>query len=46
MSGSGLYGINMLKLLFGVKNVKELSEKLSKKLESCSDESYPRIKGK
>ncbi|MEM0097467.1 MAG: hypothetical protein QXY52_03850 [Conexivisphaerales archaeon] len=35
----GLYGINMLQLLFGVKNAKELSERL----ESCTDEKYPRV---
>ncbi|MEM4109587.1 MAG: hypothetical protein QXQ65_06295 [Conexivisphaerales archaeon] len=35
----GLYGINMLQLLFGVKNAKELSGRL----ESCTDEKYPRV---
>ncbi|MEM3214177.1 MAG: hypothetical protein QXH39_00840 [Conexivisphaerales archaeon] len=34
-----LYGINMLQLLFGIKNAKELSERL----ESCTDETYPRV---
>ena len=42
----GLYGINTLQLLFGVKNAKELSERLGGKgLESCTDETYPRVKG-
>lgn len=43
--GAGLYGINMLQLLFGVRNAGELSERLGKELESCSDETYPRRKG-
>ncbi|MEM3262161.1 MAG: hypothetical protein QXW72_07280 [Conexivisphaerales archaeon] len=34
-----LYGINMLQLLFGVKNAK----KLSKRLELCTEEAYPRV---
>ena len=45
VKGSGLYGINMLKLLFGVNNAGELARMLGKELESCSDETYLRRKG-
>ncbi|MEM0096990.1 MAG: hypothetical protein QW338_00795 [Conexivisphaerales archaeon] len=36
----GLYVIDMIQLLFGVKNAKELSGRL----ESCTEEAYPRVK--
>ncbi|MGC8558877.1 MAG: hypothetical protein ACP5NC_07820, partial [Nitrososphaeria archaeon] len=45
VKGSGLYGTNMLKLLFGVNNAGELVRMLEKELESCSDETYLRRKG-
>ncbi|MEM3261291.1 MAG: hypothetical protein QXW72_02755 [Conexivisphaerales archaeon] len=35
----GLYGIDMLQLLFGVKNAKELSGRL----EPCTDGTYPKV---
>jgi len=41
-----LYGINLLKILFGVDNVKELAEKLPKlDAQSLADEAYLRKKG-
>ncbi|MGH2508045.1 MAG: hypothetical protein ACREFU_20945 [Acetobacteraceae bacterium] len=42
-----LYGINLLKILFGVDNVKELSEKFPdvKNLQSLEDETYLKKKG-
>lgn len=44
--GEGLYAINMLKVLFGVDNARELKEKLPQvSLESLTDETYPRKKG-
>ena len=45
--GDGLYAINMLKILFGVDNARELNEKLPSQvsLESLTDETYPRKKG-
>ena len=44
--GEGLYAINMLKVLFGVENARELKEKLPDvTLESLSDEVYLRKKG-
>jgi hypothetical protein len=44
--GSGLYAINMLKVLFGVSNAGELKEKLpSLDASSVSDETYLRKKG-
>lgn len=44
--GEGLYAINMLKLLFGVNNAKELKEKLPEMdVSSVSDETYLRKKG-
>jgi hypothetical protein len=44
--GDGLYAINMLKLLFGVDNARELKEKLPDvSVESITDETYPRRKG-
>ena len=39
-------GINLLKVMFGVENVKELKKKYPhKKFDSVSDETYPTIKG-
>jgi hypothetical protein len=44
--GDGLYAINMLKILFGVNNARELKEKLPDvSVESLTDETYPRKKG-
>jgi hypothetical protein len=44
--GGGLYGINLLKIFFGVETVKELAEKLPvTSIESLSDETYLRKKG-
>jgi len=40
-----LYAINLLKILFGVNNAKELGEKLNVDLESLADEAYLRKKG-
>jgi hypothetical protein len=43
---SALYGVNILKILFGVDNVKELAEKFPKlDAESLADEAYLRKKG-
>lgn len=42
----GLYGINLLKILFGVNNAEELKRKLPQiSIESLSDEAYLRKKG-
>jgi len=44
--GDGLCAINMLKILFGVDNARELKEKLPEvSVESLTDETYPRRKG-
>ncbi|BBE42764.1 hypothetical protein NAS2_1377 [Conexivisphaera calida] len=43
--GAGLYGVNVLRLLFGVDTAGELAERLGRELESASDETYLRRKG-
>ncbi|MGC9178542.1 MAG: hypothetical protein ACP5G6_09105, partial [Conexivisphaera sp.] len=43
--GAGLYGVNVLRLLFGVDTAGELAELLGRELESASDETYLRRKG-
>lgn len=47
VKGGGLYGINLLKILFGVNDAEELKRKLPDdiSLESLSDEAYLRKKG-
>ncbi len=44
--GGGLYAVNLLKVMFGVKSADELSKKLEASgLSSIADETYPRVKG-
>ncbi len=46
IKNGGLYGINLLKIIFGVNDVEELKRKLPNiSLESLSDEAYLRKKG-
>lgn len=46
LTNGSLYGINLLKVLFGVNNARELAEKFPKiDLQSLMDETYPEKKG-